>query len=305
MQYLSFDCFAHDLTDSQLQDFGESGAYAFCEYALLHWSDHLLAIVESLKKEELSNQSLFGIALNSFYEVADPRPLEKNDCYDDLSNKCTALVGSDCHETLLVLLCRNTALRREYDQIDGLGHHGKLLHRIRCYLAGSLVSSTQEHQSVVLYYGENMFKCPWHACYYFHEGFRTAKELSQHIDRHKRPWCCTEIGCLRELIGFPTEKEFKKHMSQTHPDPESLSFKFPHVKKLPTTFRCDTCSKQFARQSVLTTHISRVHLKEKKHGCQICKKAFATKSDRDRHGLVHQSSRSPRSSQEIDSPAIS
>lgn len=182
------------------------------------------------------------------------------------------------------------------EKIEGLGELGERVVAIRKILeklgrnttSGSAVPPDHGPvQELIQYYGDKWYKCSRHACYYFHEGFASERGLSQHVNRHETPFCCTEMGCTRMYIGWSTVKELKKHMSQYHPDPEAFSWKFPHVKKPPTKYQCEICQKTYSRANSLNTHRLREHTKEKPFVCRVCKKGFVRNYELERHGTTH------------------
>jgi uncharacterized Zn-finger protein len=88
-------------------------------------------------------------------------------------------------------------------------------------------------------------------------------------------------------IGWATENELKRHMSQYHPDPEAFSWKFPHVKKPPSKYQCSVCEKTYSRANSLNTHQLREHAKERPFPCTVCGKGFVRKYELERHEAIH------------------
>lgn len=52
-------------------------------------------------------------------------------------------------------------------------------------------------------------------------------------------------------------------------------------------YPCDQCNKTFPQPYRLNRHIKEVHIKEKRHFCQFCDKAFFKTTSKDRHELTH------------------
>ena len=67
-------------------------------------------------------------------------------------------------------------------------------------------------------YGTNLFKCPRFSCKYFTQGFASKEEREGHVQRHERPFRCTDIHCTG-FIGFAKEEQLTRHLKETHPDP--------------------------------------------------------------------------------------
>lgn len=300
LSYLNFDCFETTISDDLLTKFIKDGSYAFIDYSCLHWSDHLESATKSLTVEDLDYKMPLAKAVDEFFLSNDPGEVPRNKVYEEIAKKCEAFQKSDCYEPIVTLVSNNKAARGASDQMEALGQLGITVIRVRKMLqklsTASEVSAF-EKQILQRYYGKNWYKCPRHACHYFHEGFSSNSNLEQHTNRHDKPCCCTVIGCTRMYIGWPTEKDYKKHMSQTHPDPESLSFKFPHVKKLPTVFQCELCAKNYNRASILKVHVQREHSDQRDFVCGVCPKKFVRKYELDRHEKSTHSTGTPGSSQ--------
>jgi hypothetical protein len=292
MRYLTFDCFSGDLSYDDMLRYLKDGSYSFLDYASLHWNHHLETALDSFKCEDLCHSAEFGIALNEFFEVYEPGEMKQDKWHKDLTQRCSAIETAQCYESLMLLLSHARASRVAEEQLKALGALGTIIVKVREMLGELGSSPTQDpstKQHLTQFYGENWYKCSRHACFYFHEGFPNNRGLSQHTNRHEKPFCCTEMGCTRMYIGWSTEKELKKHMRQYHPDPEAFSWKFPHVKKPLATFQCNLCPKQFTRANTLNTHQMREHKNERPFACKICQKRFVRKYERDRHETIHQS----------------
>ena len=231
------------------------------------------------------------MAINEFFEMYEPGPIQQGQTHKEFMERCSAIEDADCHEPLLLLMSYAKACRIAEEKLEALGALGKMITKIRTILEelSTCVSlDIATRQSLEQCYGDKWHKCSRHACYYFHEGFANERGLSQHTNRHDKPYCCTEMGCTRMYIGWSTEKELKTHMSRFHPDPESLSWKFPHVKKPPTKFQCNFCKNSYSRANSLNTHQLRKHAKERPFICKTCGKGFVRNFELSRHESTHE-----------------
>jgi hypothetical protein len=297
MQYQTFDCFETKSSPDDLQ-FLKSGAYAFLDYASLHWLHHLETVLPLLTSADLANSTDLGMAINEFFEMYEPGHVQAHMIQKEYMDRNSKIQEAECYESLLLLITRAKASRMVEEKLEALDHLGQTVIKTRGMLeelgrppsphsgATHLISESTK-QDLLKCYGEKWFKCSRHACYYFHEGFATERELKQHNDRHDKPFCCTEMGCTRMYIGWATDKELKKHMSQYHPDPEAFSWKFPHVKKPPSKYQCNVCEKIYSRASSLNTHQLREHAKERPFACTVCGKGFVRKYEMERHEGIH------------------
>ena len=60
-------------------------------------------------------------------------------------------------------------------------------------------------------------------------------------------------------------------------------------------FKCEECSKEFTRKTTLRDHEARMHRKEERFSCFVCKKGFYDKSGMRRHLSVHDEAAQNRS----------
>lgn len=154
-----------------------------------------------------------------------------------------------------------------------------------CSVPGTLDQA--KLQKLEEHYSNKRHQCSRHACYFYHEGFINKSSLSQHTNRHDKPFCCTEMDCTRMYIGWSTQRELRNHMSQYHPDPAAFAWKFPYVKKPPVTYKCNQCPKTYNRANSLKTHQEREHGNDRRFKCQTCQKGFVRKYELGRHENTH------------------
>ena len=309
MQYLTFGCFETDKSPDDLVQFIKSGHYAFLDYASLHWLHHLETVLVLLKSADLASSTDLGMAINEFFEMYEPGQIHAPKIQKEYLERSSGIQNAECYEPLLLLITQAKASRIAEEKLEALGSLGQTLTKVRATLeemskppspnSGStdpLAESSEPRLSQ--FYGDKWFKCSRHACYYFHEGFATERNLRQHTDRHEKPFCCTEMGCTRMYIGWATEKELKRHMSQYHPDPEAFSWKFPHVRKPPSKYQCSVCEKSYSRANSLNTHQLREHAKERPFACTVCGKGFVRRYELERHEGIHRNKSASSSQRE-------
>merc|ERR1712233_269459 len=56
-------------------------------------------------------------------------------------------------------------------------------------------------------------------------------------------------------------------------------------------FRCSYCPKEFGHLSSLESHVERLHTNEAKHNCEVCGKAYSSKSNLTAHKKIHSGER--------------
>jgi hypothetical protein len=280
LQYLLFDCFDSSLSEDAIRDYVMAGHYTFQDYAIMHWVDHIEALIPHLSTDLVGLDQISQAIINYFEAYGCP-DVGEDDVSEDLKTRCSQIQGLGFYKELLLLISSTRKLRGKVEKLAGLGELGDIISKNRNVLdklqSAALDPSTKAR--LQRYYGDKWHKCPRHACYYFHDGFSDAVRLDNHIDRHEKPFVCTTVGCTRLYHGFSTEKALKKHMNRDHPDPANL---FPKIKKPAPKHICDICSIEFTRAHNLKAH-KNSHENKRPYQCSFCEKAFVRKHDRERH----------------------
>ena len=312
LNYVTFPCFDVEMDAAKRQGFVRNGDFAFQDYAATHWLDHLAVAAKSSAPDPTASaiaqmEGDFDLAIADFAAVyAQDLKADEGDglqphdrfrdrpCYEDLC----AVLRSACFRNLANL-----------DGLDEISPHGlgQAVVASRTVLeslvaAHGSVSQQDERQKLSSFYGKKWFRCSKATCYYFHEGFVDARSRKAHMDRHERPFRCTEPSCEEGFrLGFAKKKDLEKHTSVHHPETGNIKVTFarlrtaraetkipqaPKPTKHPARFRCQECDKIFTRRSILRDHHSNVHVSdEKSHVCGYidCGRAFARLNDLKRH----------------------
>lgn len=282
LQYLLFDCFDREIREDTIRDYVMSGHYSFQDYAIMHFVDHLEALIPHLAKDLSGYLGDISQAIVDYFEAYGSPDAGEADISEDLKARCIQLKEADFYRPLLLLISSTRKLRDTSEKFTGLGDLGEVISRNRSVLekvhsSAALQASTQAR--LQQFYGDNWHKCARHACYYFHDGFSDTVRRDNHTNRHEKPFVCTTSGCTRLYHGFSTEKDLKKHMGRDHPDPSNL---FPKIKKPAPKHICDICQAEFTRAHNLKAH-KNSHENKRPYGCSSCEKAFVRKHDMERH----------------------
>ncbi len=233
--YLAFDCFDAGLPADDVREYLMEGYYAFQDYAVAHWIDHVEASVDSSNGPCPDHEALAG-ALSGFFSrhwrdaSARDKPVTKT--VAKTGSKFRELAGYDIHNQLLQVVhySKKTDALAAGSDADPL-ELTAAVRRIRSVFeetaAGLAKATSDEAETLRSYYGLCWFKCPRQACARFHDGFRNARERDQHVDQHTRPYRCTVPGCVVAALGCPSERSLKQHNAQYHSGVESL---FPAMR---------------------------------------------------------------------------
>lgn len=306
LQYLLFDCFDSTLPEEKVREHIIQGDYAFQEYSVLHWVDHLEASLPYLPSEAPEEDSTITSAINEFEEAYGSTNMGVKDVSEQLKERCQHIENANYFSSLVLLLEHTRKHRGKEETIAGLGDLGTSINKNRSILENLLPPGSSDPTlklQLEQYYGSRWYKCPRHACPYFYTGFLDSATRDSHLVRHDKPYLCTLPSCPRIYLGFSTEKELKKHIRVNHPDPAAL---FPKLKQNePTKHVCDICSKDFTRAHNLKAH-KRTHANDRPHKCTMCTKAFVRKHDLDRHvNKLHPGKKAGKESSQENQPTSS
>jgi hypothetical protein len=282
MQYLLFDCFDTTVSDEEITEYLSTGHYAFQDYAIMHWIDHLEASIPHLSQSFIEGVDDIVSPMKDYFNAYGSPDASEEDIPQKLKDQSAHIKEGKYYKELLLLVSSARKSRANAETFSGLGDLGGLIKKNRDFLERMYLSPTLNTTTKVRllqYYGDNWYKCPRHACYYFHEGFAIAAGRDKHVNRHDKPFVCTAPNCTRFYHGFSTDKDLKKHMGRDHPDPTML---FPKIQKPVRKHVCDICSAEFTRAHNLKSHMNS-HANNRPYPCDYCEKSFVRKYDRQRH----------------------
>lgn len=229
LQYLTFDCFALNISDEQMHTYIREGYLSFQDYAVSRWFHHLQTVIETCG-EYVSNttngipKDLCG-ALDDFTTIFGHQihldEAEDIKWLQQAGEDCRSFKDPDLNDYLVKLwahVCKHqrTSDAKKLDKI-GIPEMASAVKRNRDQME-EIGKNRRFSAQYETFYGRNHFKCDRLTCPYFHDGFENCKDRDQHIARHERPFQCVVEACDQSNFGFTTNKQLKNHMSSYHPE---------------------------------------------------------------------------------------
>lgn len=268
LHYLSFKCF-EETGDDMLPNLIHEGYFAFQDYAIAHWQDHLLAFFQASADAAHDGPIVERETSAAFLLFADRYDADLSALTTDQNSSpdCDRFQSVDCYRNMISLWSHAKYVKGLFDDRRdevSLPSLGRSLKRNRALLEGfskSIAKSNSDLASLLIFYGDNWFKCSKLSCYYFHEGFATQSARQAHYDRHDRPFRCEEDDCPSATIGFGSLKELDKHKRNMHPGIDKLSSTFARLKNgkngLAATqkYPCPRCLSKFASRLECRIHM--------------------------------------------------
>ncbi|KAF2181728.1 hypothetical protein K469DRAFT_691815 [Zopfia rhizophila CBS 207.26] len=299
MSYLTFDCFEDDnkkISRTDLQNLAARGHLAFQDYAAAKWFHHVNSFITT-GKELLSDANAqerletFAMALDDFLVR-----YQDEEWYDHIidssKNACEAYQDQPFYDNLLAVsshIYRHQEKGFEARNEVSIKSLEKALNRNRKFLEHPPSGLSElEKEKLYQFHGNRRFKCRKITCLYFYEGFKDAKSRDKHVNRHDRPFHCTDPHCLYADSGFGSNIELEAHMRSYHPELSDLatSFKSTTRKTITSNWNCHICQKNFTRGFHLKNHINS-HNGTRPYACAECGKAFTRLNDCKRHQKLH------------------
>jgi hypothetical protein len=270
LHYLSLECFEERPDAVTRSRFAEEGYFAFQDYAVVHWIDHFLALLNPTEmicsgqpgddRETSDACVIFG----GRYGADLLRPTKDETSFPDRDR----YTGLECFLTLCTIWSHAKTSRafvddrRDEVSLPSLRRSFKDNRKALEDLFRKSKDKRDKMATLNVLYGTKWFKCSKLSCYYFHEGFNSESSRGDHYNRHERPFRCEEEDCPAAVVGFGSLKELEKHKRNMHPGIDKLSATFARLKKGRNSkvdiakYPCPRCSKSFSTRLECRLHMS-------------------------------------------------
>ena len=223
--YLDFDCFCREISKQEIQEYSSNGSYAFQQYAVCNWIQHVQSLKDCWQLLGNSDCTLVYNACRVLlqrdmpdysFEIPPPLKLEKPP-----------------YSALHRALC---SLHSAYESAGSITDNGipmamQHMHQVRMAVEDLFSTSPnpETSRSLMDSYGPLLFKCPIVQCPSFQQGFATQSARDNHYKVHEPPFKCHHKDCEYAILGFLEELALKNHLQLCH-DPISIQITFPKVK---------------------------------------------------------------------------
>lgn len=190
------------------------GYYAFLDYAVQHWYDHLQAAVDS--KPTLRPTKWLEA-------VASARKLLETHGSSTISRHWDN--EQDVEGVVRTFKEIPTDGRERNAHFDIELRTSSIRNRIESCHSQSLAGSLSD-AFVNLHSNTMLFKCPKPWCDDFLHGFENIHDRKSHVSRHILPFACPNMECFAFHLGYETQSRLDDHIKRHHLKP-TAAFEFP------------------------------------------------------------------------------
>ena len=236
--YLSLPHFAPSLLPENIRTYIVQGWYAFSDYAIAHWLDHLedtmAAIRTRTEKDATLELSALAREIGPFLQLQFP-DTDETTVPASFNKRFNSFEPFQSYDFVSHLSQAAYAWSRGLSKLDKNRSENSAarpmgLETIISLLRGgldSLAQSGMELKGLHRYHGQNLFKCTSAHCRFFYEGFETNKGKISHQNKHQNAYSCTFDGCPRSVLGFPSSRALAAHVHTAHDAREPIRTESP------------------------------------------------------------------------------
>ncbi len=205
----------------KVRDRTRDGYYAFQDYAVSHWYDHMASAIETSHEESTDIHERLNCQLKLFvedYGIPEKRDLCLQDTEPTNMAEIFRRIPQDgrARNQWFDLEWRTSYIR---STIESFGDEAS--------------PNYADRDLLWQFYGKRLFKCSRTECNHFTTGFDSKRLRDEHLNRHIRPFICVEQHCPFQALGFGTEAELEAHLTHHHAgnDADRLLFPQPPRRK--------------------------------------------------------------------------
>jgi ankyrin repeat protein len=229
--YLSLAHFDASLQPDAIKGHIMQGQYAFSDYTLAHWLNHLESTINELHTssqiDTSSDLDTLAEETHQFLRRHFSKPTESRVSatfmkrFKSFEPFRSYNLADDLAQAAYTWSSRISQQSKDRDDdLDGIDFMGleTSISSLRTALdsLGQSEVNTAKFNDLQRFHGTKLFKCAATGCRFFHEGFRSLAEKRSHQDRHKNVYVCNFDGCPKSLFGFPKLHSLRNHILEAH-----------------------------------------------------------------------------------------
>jgi hypothetical protein len=199
------------------------GQFAFQDYAVAKWFQHVNAFVNTSKDlledypktEELIRA--IGLAIDDFMDLYHEEEFhEPEKIVPECRETCKNFENQDFYDDLVALTSHIYTFQKkgfEARHKVSIKRLEEALNRNRKFMEDTVskLENADLETFKQFYDNERPYKCTKITCMYFSEGFKEAKAKKRHVNVHDRPFQCEVPDCLG-AEGFSNHKDLEKYV---------------------------------------------------------------------------------------------
>lgn len=220
--YLNLACFDQQLSTQEIRDYYLKDWYAFQEYAIAHWIDHLGGALHVSANPKNSDLDKLMIDIEDHLTRFSEGRISTNE-----EKQLNPMTKHRIHAQHAFLIQG----KNKKDQ-QNTTYKSKILEQLRVrrqVMENTIGEVGADVDPLQIYYGPSgkWFKCMKIYCLGFCEGFQSQKVRDLHHQRHTRSFRCGVTSCPMHRLGFTSPALLKKHAREHHPTAEEEDFPIP------------------------------------------------------------------------------
>ncbi|KAK2782046.1 hypothetical protein FQN53_000222 [Emmonsiellopsis sp. PD_33] len=220
-RYLLSEPFKARIGSTEIEQYFDSGYYAFLDYATQNVFGHLFATIQSPTcTDGRPSETLLGLT-KSFLDDYGIRSEPVRDFVD----------GTGPDDQLHDLTVTIRSLPQNETELSKLFSLESRAFQIRKTIETYMAHRRKDVVLLETMYGPLSYKCPRNWCRHFNEGFDTKLDRDSHIEKHERRFQCSHEHCPHNQLGFPSHAALKQHDKQSHAADGNAGFLFKRPRK--------------------------------------------------------------------------
>jgi hypothetical protein len=216
--YFNLRCLNPEITEEDINAFAMKGSYAFLDYAVQHWMDHLEKwVAQPPSAESIAQMSVFLGKFPKRYELKAALQLR------ELMSRTKRLSPFSTYPFVCKLVSAIYTWKQGGYLIEAANQVSlslmEMVFRVRRVLEHMATSSARDgalRKRLLNLYGPRIYKCDRLDCMFFHEGFLNKQHRDQHVTNHQKPFLCAHSGCPFMTLGFVSAERLDQHISRYH-----------------------------------------------------------------------------------------